>query len=497
MACLTCRQRKIRCMPSEHPPTSPCARCLRKNLPCEYVPADKDEYSSSPQSPDFPESPPSPMPPSSASYPTPSPSWNTPSPFPDFSSNRGRGGPPSLPYTGPPPMNRLPRYAGRPPPDLSLSSQSTSMPTHMQSPMPGYSPYYGATASQPHARTNAPPFAGHPGYGVQPAYASQDPSMHAAAPYAPQNFPYPNPNPRAYTQVPPMPFFADTRMPSPEAENPFDWAEDGNPADNSSTRSGQSRRRRYTNAALLMTSLKKTLQKRGTRAARAIRSVFTASSPSKVPVSPEPELGDNVTSFSLTGAASRGGVEFEGHRITADPQCAFNPETSIAARPIPFPPGTITLAATSSISTASSPDELLPLSSATNHHHNLDQNSSLAVPVDDLFSTIVPNDTLYPPKSKSNWSRLAWKTFKQALVVLKDASVIFPPLQVAASALIHVLQQIEEIADARHELATMAVRITALANLLHRYQGRANDENMENRLSAMAALVLLPSNYSS
>lgn len=236
MACLTCRQRKIRvCLrlqyisdvfdnrrshfpwqcvtsESESPPKNPCRRCARKNLPCEYVPTDKDEYSSSPQSPEFPEFPSSPIPPPPAS-PMP-PSWNPPAPFPDFSTSSTipRGGPSSLPYTGPPPLNRLPRYAGRPLPDLSLSSQSTPMPTYIQ-PSPDY-PLYNAPAAaafHTYGHTNVPPFV-RPAYGVPPA---------------PQTVPHLNS--RSYTPLP-MPFFADTSMPTFEGASPFDWSEEDDPA---------------------------------------------------------------------------------------------------------------------------------------------------------------------------------------------------------------------------------------------------------------------------
>ncbi|KAJ7229894.1 hypothetical protein GGX14DRAFT_553394 [Mycena pura] len=37
VACLNCRMRKVKCMPTNEPPTNPCARCKMYNLICEYV----------------------------------------------------------------------------------------------------------------------------------------------------------------------------------------------------------------------------------------------------------------------------------------------------------------------------------------------------------------------------------------------------------------------------------------------------------------------------
>ncbi|KAJ7832894.1 hypothetical protein B0H14DRAFT_1171958 [Mycena olivaceomarginata] len=74
--------------------------------------------------------------------------------------------------------------------------------------------------------------------------------------------------------------------------------------------------------------------------------------------------------------------------------------------------------------------------------------------------------------------------------MLKDASAVFPPLQAAASALIRVIDQIEEIADTRHELERMAQRITSLATLLRQYAGRTNDEDIQNRLNGMTGAIL-------
>ncbi|KAJ7610177.1 hypothetical protein FB45DRAFT_1038219 [Roridomyces roridus] len=40
LACAHCRQRKVRCITTEQPPTNPCTRCKKKKLSCQYVSAD-------------------------------------------------------------------------------------------------------------------------------------------------------------------------------------------------------------------------------------------------------------------------------------------------------------------------------------------------------------------------------------------------------------------------------------------------------------------------
>ncbi|KAJ7106846.1 hypothetical protein C8R43DRAFT_1045308 [Mycena crocata] len=56
MACSNCRRRKVKCIPADvdHPTTSPCARCTKRRLTCQFTPvSDKDGYTPSPpQSPD-------------------------------------------------------------------------------------------------------------------------------------------------------------------------------------------------------------------------------------------------------------------------------------------------------------------------------------------------------------------------------------------------------------------------------------------------------------
>ncbi|KAJ7836250.1 hypothetical protein B0H14DRAFT_3870865 [Mycena olivaceomarginata] len=206
-------------------PENPCARCTKKKIPCEYVPADQDDYSSSysssPQTPEFPETE---LPTSrfamqmAASSSTRSSPRNTPSPYHDARANRRRGGASPLPYTGPPPSSRRPRYSGNYYPDLSLSYDCTSMPLQSMK-----YPYYDPTAD-PYATGNPYPYnvygPQYPGAGYMvPPHTSHTPEprqpVYAPTPYAPI----------------PMPFFADTSMPAFGLgdENMFDWLESEDP----------------------------------------------------------------------------------------------------------------------------------------------------------------------------------------------------------------------------------------------------------------------------
>jgi hypothetical protein len=114
----------LQCITTEQTPKNPCARCAKRNLRCEYFQApdqspDISESEFPPASssvmpryslPSQPESWPSTSPlPSSSTLPH---SWNPPLPHRNLSSNRERGGTLPLPYTGPPPRNRIPRYTG-------------------------------------------------------------------------------------------------------------------------------------------------------------------------------------------------------------------------------------------------------------------------------------------------------------------------------------------------------------------------------------------------
>ncbi|KAJ7847389.1 hypothetical protein B0H13DRAFT_1907319 [Mycena leptocephala] len=75
--------------------------------------------------------------------------------------------------------------------------------------------------------------------------------------------------------------------------------------------------------------------------------------------------------------------------------------------------------------------------------------------------------SVYPEEPGSS----GWKVFMQGLGVVKDVS---------------------EITDARNELGAMAQRMTALASLLRRYEGRTDDEDIRNRLEGMTEFVLFP-----
>ncbi|KAJ6582617.1 hypothetical protein DFH09DRAFT_1360445, partial [Mycena vulgaris] len=100
-----------------------------------------------------------------------------------------------------------------------------------------------------------------------------------------------------------------------------------------------------------------------------------------------------------------------------------------------------------------------------------------------LLSTLPPADSGFPRKE------LGWKVFMQGLGVLKEVSVIFPPLQAAAAGLFRVLEQVGEITDARDDLAEMAQRISALGSLLQRYEGRIDDPDIRDRLEGMAMAI--------
>ncbi|KAJ7710460.1 hypothetical protein B0H17DRAFT_1123607 [Mycena rosella] len=96
LACSNCRKRKIKCITTEQPPRNPCARCTKKNLPCEYVGAAEPEYHSGerPQTPDADRG-------NSRTH-----FASAPRPTPMYSA--GRGAAPPLPYTGPPAMVMTP-----------------------------------------------------------------------------------------------------------------------------------------------------------------------------------------------------------------------------------------------------------------------------------------------------------------------------------------------------------------------------------------------------
>ncbi|KAJ7698260.1 hypothetical protein B0H17DRAFT_1328612 [Mycena rosella] len=131
----------------EQPPRNPCARCTKKNLPCEYVTAAEPEYysSSRPQTPDTDPGH-SRTHSSSASRPT------TPMMASAFSG--GRGAAPPLPYTGPPAMVMTPTGWGyvapsRRGPNFAAVNPGPGPNAHPQYYPPGgaapqYAPGYGS-----------------------------------------------------------------------------------------------------------------------------------------------------------------------------------------------------------------------------------------------------------------------------------------------------------------------------------------------------------------
>ncbi|KAJ7685868.1 hypothetical protein B0H17DRAFT_1204698 [Mycena rosella] len=106
LACGNCRKRKIRCITTEQPPRNPCARCVKKHLPCEYAVADAEYSSPSPGRAETPDASGSDRHDSGTDF---SPSlepmrWTPPTSPPTFSVSGGAV--PPLPYTGPPPIKR-------------------------------------------------------------------------------------------------------------------------------------------------------------------------------------------------------------------------------------------------------------------------------------------------------------------------------------------------------------------------------------------------------
>ncbi|KAJ7205468.1 hypothetical protein GGX14DRAFT_644655 [Mycena pura] len=189
ITCLSCRQNRITCKPQS--PHSPCERCARKNLLCQYVAVaedrDYDEAAASPSS-----NPASSR--SHSSYPSPAPV-------------------PTLPYTSAPPMNSRPRYSGAAYPDLSLASGRPA-PATVPAQHHGYPAQHAAPSAHPGpqaSRSRHRPSTAWANTPAQPQWP--------AAPPAPQ---YPNPavygQPQSYA---PMPFFADTAMPE---QQQYEWS---------------------------------------------------------------------------------------------------------------------------------------------------------------------------------------------------------------------------------------------------------------------------------
>ncbi|KAJ7105027.1 hypothetical protein C8R44DRAFT_887032 [Mycena epipterygia] len=164
LACVNCQKRKVRCIAPEQPPTNPCARCTRRRLTCEYVVSTEDD--SSPPANQSPETGPSDLP----DDPPPDMIWTLPITAPNFFRNLA----PPLPYTGPPPLNRHPRYAGQPLPGLGqpprYSNQDPMHPRYLSPPpavlfQPSTHPRFGEHTTY-HSRPSVPPALMY-GYDVQ------------------------------------------------------------------------------------------------------------------------------------------------------------------------------------------------------------------------------------------------------------------------------------------------------------------------------------------
>ncbi|KAJ6579246.1 hypothetical protein DFH09DRAFT_1361026 [Mycena vulgaris] len=132
LACANCRKRKIRCITTEQPPKTPCARCVKKHLPCEYVAAAEPEYS--------PEFPVSDLPYGGA------PSAPTPPTF-----HGGRGAAPPLPYTGPPPVSMTPTGWRYSPPSHPVTAPGFNPGSANPHSPPQFNQQY-YSAAQPNAR---------------------------------------------------------------------------------------------------------------------------------------------------------------------------------------------------------------------------------------------------------------------------------------------------------------------------------------------------------
>ncbi|KAJ6578367.1 hypothetical protein B0H19DRAFT_1062873 [Mycena capillaripes] len=188
VACSNCRQRKIKCVTREEMPRSPCARCTKRGLICEYaLPSDYPSASEHPPAPPAPDyvsfqdyvsahtssNSLSAAPPASGGpshHPSmQAPAWASQPMLGSNSSSHGRATAPTLPYTGPPPPFQRPRYSGYSQyPDLSLhdsNQQNTTPQYHPTMTNQGYNPAYQymnsapAPSAQQHESTGFP--AGH------------------------------------------------------------------------------------------------------------------------------------------------------------------------------------------------------------------------------------------------------------------------------------------------------------------------------------------------
>ncbi|KAJ7113645.1 hypothetical protein C8R44DRAFT_741228 [Mycena epipterygia] len=235
LACVNCKKRKVRvcnstvatrfadeyglshltqCIAPEQPPTNPCARCTRRRLTCEYVVSTEDD-----SSPPANQSPETDLPDVSID-PPPDMIWTPPMTAANLSRNMA----PPLPCTGPPPLNRHPRYSGQPLPDLGqLTRYSNQVPMHLRylSPPPAVlfqsstHPRFGEQTTY-HSRPSVPPAPMY-GYDVQ---ARQHLSTRVRPPSMPPNMAgqhYPSaPNAADYEMS-----FGDTSM-----DEYFEWPPD-------------------------------------------------------------------------------------------------------------------------------------------------------------------------------------------------------------------------------------------------------------------------------
>ncbi|KAJ7617270.1 hypothetical protein FB45DRAFT_1034562 [Roridomyces roridus] len=116
IACLTCRKRKLRCITFEQPPNSPCERCARKNIHCEYVSVSDEQDTEYTGGPVHAADMAAPMPVDPRQNPR--------------LAHLGRNSPaPPLPYTGPPPAGQRPRFYGQTLPPLGSSFDRGVAPT--------------------------------------------------------------------------------------------------------------------------------------------------------------------------------------------------------------------------------------------------------------------------------------------------------------------------------------------------------------------------------